>query len=73
MLDFYASPQVFDLILTSKGLEGIKNRKAVKNDSFSVKVPRAGIEPARPKAQDFESSASTSSATEAYWNWWVQR
>lgn len=29
-------------------------------------VPRAGIEPARPKAQDFESSASTSSATEAY-------
>ncbi len=29
-------------------------------------VPRAGIEPARPKAQDFESSASTSSATEAF-------
>jgi hypothetical protein len=32
-------------------------------------VPRAGIEPARPKAQDFESSASTSSATEAFRNW----
>ena len=29
-------------------------------------VPRAGIEPARPKALDFESSASTSSATEAF-------
>ena len=29
-------------------------------------VPRAGIEPALPKEQDFESSASTSSATEAF-------
>ena len=28
-------------------------------------VPRAGIEPALPKEQDFESSASTSSATGA--------
>ena len=30
-----------------------------------VLVPRAGIEPALPKEQDFESSASTSSATGA--------
>lgn len=29
----------------------------------AIKVPRAGIEPARPKAYDFESYASTSSAT----------
>ena len=29
-------------------------------------VPRAGIEPALPKEQDFESSASTSSATGAF-------
>ena len=29
-------------------------------------VPEAGIEPALPKEQDFESSASTSSATRAY-------
>ena len=29
-------------------------------------VPRAGIEPALPKELDFESSASTSSAIEAY-------
>ena len=29
------------------------------------KVPWAGIEPARPKTLDFESSASTSSATKA--------
>jgi hypothetical protein len=28
-------------------------------------VPEAGIEPALPKEQDFESSASTSSATRA--------
>ncbi len=29
-------------------------------------VPEAGIEPALPKEQDFESSASTSSATRAF-------
>ena len=34
--------------------------------SHTVFVPRAGIEPALPKEQDFESSASTSSATEAF-------
>lgn len=27
--------------------EGIKKRKAVNNDSFSVNVPGAGVEPAR--------------------------
>ena len=31
-------------------------------------VPRAGIEPALPKELDFESSASTNSATEAFGN-----
>ena len=42
-----------------------------KTGKFRVKtknsgsVPGAGIEPARPKAQDFESSASTNSATRA--------
>ena len=36
-------------VLTSNSatLEGIKKRKAVKNDSFSVNVPGAGVEPAR--------------------------
>ena len=29
-------------------------------------VPRVGIEPTLPKELDFESSASTSSATEAF-------
>ena len=31
----------------NKGLEGFKNEKAVKKDSLSVKVPGAGVEPAR--------------------------
>ena len=31
-----------------------------------IKVPRVGIEPTLSKELDFESSASTSSATEAY-------
>jgi hypothetical protein len=30
-----------------------------------IRVPRVGIEPTLPKELDFESSASTSSATEA--------
>ena len=33
------------LTRNSMGLEGAKKGKAVKNDSFSVKVPRVGIEP----------------------------
>jgi hypothetical protein len=41
-----------------------------KNPTFSVGffvyVPKAGIEPARPKAHDFESCASTNSATQAF-------
>ena len=36
------------------------------SEDFKFLVPRAGIEPAHPKVQDFESSASTSSATEAF-------
>ncbi len=35
------------------------------NELRILKVPRVGIEPTLPKEQDFESSASTSSATEA--------
>ena len=43
-----------------------QNKKALeKSRAF---VPRAGIEPALPKEQDFESSASTSSATEAFFS-----
>ncbi len=32
---------------------------------MNLLVPQEGIEPPRPKAHDFESCASTSSATEA--------
>lgn len=41
-------------------------KKADEKSSAFFLVPRAGIEPAHPKVQDFESSASTSSATEAF-------
>src|SRR5690606_3963346 len=40
-------------------------RKSLKNNISEALVPWAGIEPARPKTLDFESSASTSSATKA--------
>ena len=39
-------------------------KKALSNDKAFL-VPRVGIEPTLPKELDFESSASTSSATEA--------
>ncbi len=35
------------LTRNSKGSESLKTKKAVKNDSFSVNVPGAGVEPAR--------------------------
>jgi hypothetical protein len=35
------------------------------NENFKL-VPKEGIEPTHPKILDFESSASTSSATSAY-------
>ena len=38
------------------------------NELRIIKVPRVGIEPTLPKELDFESSASTNSATEASLN-----
>ena len=39
-----------------------------KSDPFGSEVPGAGLEPARLlRTQDFESSASTNSATRATW------
>ena len=47
-----------------------KNKKIrnfmLNNELRIIKVPRVGIEPTLPKELDFESSASTSSATEAF-------
>jgi hypothetical protein len=42
------------------------NKKADVFTSAFLTVLEAGIEPALPKEQDFESSASTSSATRAF-------
>jgi hypothetical protein len=49
----------------------MKKKTRVRNIALAlflplVFVPEAGIEPALPKEQDFESSASTSSATRAW-------
>ena len=49
--------------------EGLGQKKVGQNDdevNLSHFVPWAGIEPALSKELDFESSASTSSATKAY-------
>ena len=40
-------------------------KKASKSKIKRLQVPWVGIEPTRPKTLDFESSASTSSATKA--------
>jgi hypothetical protein len=45
--------------------EGKKKKSITHVMLFFFLVPEAGIEPALPKEQDFESSASTSSATRA--------
>ncbi len=48
----------------------LKNKKP-KVHGTSGLVPKAGIEPARPKAHDFESCASTNSATQAFFLDWA--
>ena len=48
-----------------KVLQSLKTKKGDSREKVSSLVPEAGIEPAHPKVQDFESSASTSSATRA--------
>ena len=58
--------EAFSFIYSNiKGLQvsGIKKGDTFSN--ISLNVPEAGIEPALPKEQDFESSASTNSATRA--------
>ena len=46
-------------------MQGLKIKKGDSREKVSHLVPEAGIEPALPKELDFESSASTSSATRA--------
>ena len=47
-------------------MQSLKTKKGDSREKVSSLVPEAGIEPALPKEQDFESSASTSSATRAH-------
>ncbi len=49
-------------------LENDKNKNIPKNKKLFLRiiVPWVGIEPTLPKKLDFESSASTSSATKAF-------
>ena len=46
-----------------------KKRDKSKKEDLSRVVPWVGIEPTLPKELDFESSASTNSATKAFRNW----
>ena len=50
---------------TAKSVVKANNKDLIKCDLIVYNVPGAGIEPALPKELDFESSASTSSATRA--------
>ena len=63
----YRTPQLKEVIKlitnNSEGLRAISKKNEESKSNFSHSVPRAGIEPALPRKLDFESSASTSSAT----------
>ena len=71
-LKLFDPSEKFKLLILFVGRMGfvevlLKKYKKYKSLNISVKafVLEAGIEPARPKTQDFESSASTNSATRA--------
>ncbi len=51
---------------TSIGYEGNKNGQTKNFFDLSASVPKVGIEPTHPKIHDFESCASTNSATLAW-------
>ena len=62
--EIYRTPIINSLFLMSAGIkEKNKTGNIDENTNNSRLVPRAGIEPALPKKLDFESSASTNSAT----------
>ena len=62
--EIYRTPIINSLFLMSSRIkEKNKAGNTDKNTNNSRLVPRAGIEPALPKKLDFESSASTNSAT----------
>ena len=65
----YRTPRLKDgaafIFNNNRALQSLKTKKGDSFEKVSSLVPEAGIEPALPKEQDFESSASTSSATRA--------
>jgi site-specific DNA recombinase len=65
----YRTPRLKDgaafIFNNNKALQSLKTKKGDSFKKVSSLVPEAGIEPALPKELDFESSASTSSATRA--------
>ena len=65
----YRTPKLKDgasfIFNCTKALQVLKTKKGDSREKVSHLVPEAGIEPALPKELDFESSASTSSATRA--------
>ena len=65
----YRTPKLKDgaafIFNNNKALQSLKTKKGDSREKVSSLVPEAGIEPALPKELDFESSASTSSATRA--------
>ena len=64
--EFYRTPKINSLFLmTAKLLEKNKTGNNDENTNNSRSVPWVGIEPTLSKELDFESSASTNSATKA--------
>ena len=60
------NPILLKIASVNKGYKGNKKRDKSQKNDLSRLVLEVGIEPTLPKELDFESSASTSSATEAY-------
>ncbi|GAA3594727.1 recombinase family protein [Flavivirga amylovorans] len=57
------NPILLKIASINKGLKGNKKRDKSNNSDLSHEVLKVGIEPTLPKELDFESSASTNSAT----------
>ena len=62
-LKIYLSKDPSKIRLNELYRNGAWKRKKPRSEKNEALVPRAGIEPALPKELDFESSASTNSAT----------
>ena len=57
------NPILLKIVCVNKGYKGNKKRDKSQKNDLSRLVLKMGIEPTLPKELDFESSASTNSAT----------